>query len=339
MTGRLILVGCFLAGLPAAAAEPELRRFEFSRVEMAVQIRISLYAPDSATATRAAEAAFDRIHALNGVMSDYDDQSELRRLCATAGEGKAVPLSQDLWAVLSHAQSLAARSEGAFDVTVGPVVRLWRRARRRFELPPDDLLQEARKAVGYRMVELDPQKKTALLKTPGMMLDLGGIAKGYATEEALRVLVKAGTRRAMIEAGGDIRLGDPPPGKPGWRLGLTPLDSKEKPEAVLIAANVAVATSGDTNQFVELGGKRYSHIVDPRTGMALTDHSRVTVVAPSGMVADGLTKVLSVLGPEKGLRIIEETPGIAAMVLRAPGGKVERCESRRWKDLRIEKYP
>ena len=165
-----------------------------------------------------------------------------------------------------------------------------------------------------------------------MQLDLGGIAKGYAVDEALAVLRKGGTPRALVNAGGDLGMGDPPPDRPAWRIGLTPLDGA-KPIAYLLLANTAVSTSGDNVQYVEIGGRRYSHIVDPRTAQALTDHCRVTVVARNGMTADAISKAVGVLGPAKGLPLIDDIPGAAALVLRAPRGQVQRYQSSRWKDL------
>lgn len=333
--GRLIALWLLgMATTTAPTGEPTLSRFEFNQIEMAVPIKIVLYAPDSATAIRGAQAAFARIHALNAIMSDYDAQSELRRLCDSSREGNAVPVSGDLWKVLAHAQDLSARSDGAFDVTVGPVVRLWRRAGRQKQFPPAEMLQEARTLVGYRLVRLDPQRHTVELLKSGMRLDLGGIAKGYAMDEALAVLQRHGVRSALLEAGGDKRLGDPPPDRPGWRVGFTPLDDPRGPPVRYTElSRVAVSTSGDSIQFVELDGRRYSHVVDPRTGIGLTDHNRATVVAPDGMTADGLSKVVGVLGPQRGLKIIDDTPGTAAMIERAPERKVEHYESRRWKDL------
>ena len=168
----------------------------------------------------------------------------------------------------------------------------------------------------------------------GMRLDLGGIAKGYAMDAALAVLQRHGIMRALVEAGGDMRLGDPPPGRAGWRVGIPPLDNPQgEPLSYLEVSRVAVSTSGDMIQYVEIAGKRYSHVVDPRTGMALTDHCRVMVVGPTGMAADAISKAVGVLGPEKGLQLIDQIPGMAAMVTRAPSGRIEHYESTRWKEL------
>jgi thiamine biosynthesis lipoprotein len=173
-----------------------------------------------------------------------------------------------------------------------------------------------------------------LLK-PEMRLDLGGIAKGYAVDKALAVLRRRGITRALVDAGGDIGLGDPPPGKPGWGIGVAPLEPGGPPGGFLWLSRRAIATSGDTQQYVVIDGVRYSHLVDPRTGLGLTDHSSVTVIAPDGITADGLASAVSVLGPRQGLRLVEETPGAAALVVRAPEGRPETYESGRWKKLPV----
>jgi len=333
--------------LPSAAAELEgLKRYNFRRVEMAVPIHIILYAPDEESASTAARAAFDEIHRLNGVFSDYDAQSELRRLCETAGSGTVVLVSEDLWAVLQASQRIARQSDGAFDITIGPVVRLWRRARRRYRLPSEQRLAEARQAVGYDLIRLVPEKRAVALTADDMRLDLGGIAKGYAIDAALAVLRRHGVERALIDAGGDVRLGDPPPGQSGWHVQVAtgkepevaaspprPAQEGEVGPVVLDLANVAVATSGDVWQSVEIDGTHYSHIVDPRTGIGLTDRSTVTVVAPTGMLADALASAVSVLGPPKGIALAGKYANTAVRVVRAPGGRPESHQSPSWEAL------
>lgn len=307
-------------------------RFEFQRPEMGVPFRLVLYAEDEKSGAAAAEAAFQRVSQLNAIMSDYDPDSELSKLSAESGKGQAVPVSADLWLVLSRAQDLAERSDGAFDVTVGPFVNLWRRARRVHQLPDPQRLAQARQAVGYQHVRLDPKHHTIELLVPNMRLDLGGIAKGYAVDEALKTLREHGIDRALVEGGGDVAVSRPPPGKAGWRFELSPLDVTNAPSArYLSLKNAAISTSGDLYQRLEIDDKRYSHIVDPHTGIGLTDHSLVSVIAPNSITADSLTKVVSVLGPEKGLKFIEATPGVAARVMREPGQKLEAYESSRFR--------
>lgn len=321
---------CSLAATFGSAAET---RFQFSQTEMAVPIEITLYAPSEPVATRGVRAAFDRLAELNRIFSDYDSHSELARLSRTSGGGREVPVSEDLWDVLSQAQQMARASEGAFDVTIGPVIRLWRRARRQKELPPSGQLRDALARVGYGHLRLVAEGHKVELLKPGMRLDLGGIAKGYAMAAALETLRRQGLGRVLVHAGGDSALGDPPPDRPGWRIGVGMLKPDAPPREYLLLSRCAVANSGDMHQFVVINGKRYSHIVDPRTGVGLTDHSNVTVVAPDSTTADALATAVSVLGPERGLKLVDATPGAAALVLRAPDGKLEVYCSKRWAAL------
>lgn len=320
----------FLLAPPEAAGSS---RFQFEQTEMAVPVKLVLYAPDKTTANRAAERVYQRLAQLNAILTDYDPESELRRLCATAGKGKAVPVSEELWRVLVHAQSLAERTDGAFDVTVGPLVRVWRLARQFHKMPPQELLDRMRPLVGYQFVRLVPEQRAVELRKPGMRLDLGGIAKGFALDEALATLRKEGIDSVMVEAGGDIGLGAPPPGRPGWVIGLAPVNVDKPPTAYLCLSRCFVATSGDLWQYVELGGKRYSHIVDPRTGLGLTNRITVTIVASEGITADGLSTAVSVLGPEKGLRLVEQTPGAAALIVQRVDGQTQTLRSSAWKNL------
>jgi thiamine biosynthesis lipoprotein len=311
-------------------------RFEFTQIQMGMPFRIVLYAPDADSANAAARAAYARIKQLNGIMSDYDPESELMQLCRTAGSGKAVPVSPDLLAVLSHALALSKKSDGAFDVTVGPLVRLWRKARRTKTFPTEEELAAARAVIGYRHIRINGEARTVELLKPGMQLDLGGIAVGYAIDDVLGLLKTRGVSSALIDGSGDIGVSDAPPGKTGWRIGIAPLDAEQAPSRYVILRNAAVTTSGDAFQFVEIDGKRYSHIVDPTTGLGLTDHSSVTLLARNCTIADSYTKAVAVLGRKRGLELIDETPGAAAIVVRAPGGKVESYESKRVREFTFE---
>ena len=309
-----------------------LQRFVFEKAEMGLPFRITLFASDEATAKAASDAAFARVGALNAVLSDYDDESEISRLSRSSGSGKVVPVSDDLWRVLERGQAMAARTDGAFDVTVGPLVNLWRRARRKQELPSPELIAEMRARVGFRDLKLDAEKRTAELLIADMRLDVGSIGKAYAVDAALAVLQKRGITRALVGGSGDMAAGDAPPGLPGWRIEVAALDAPGAPPPRIVhLANRGIATSGDVFQKVEIDGKRYSHIVDPHTGLGLTDHSLVTVTAPDCFTANCYTTSASVLGPERGMKLIDVTPGIAGLIVRKPGEKVEFVESRAWR--------
>jgi thiamine biosynthesis lipoprotein len=292
---------------------------------MGTRFRLVLYAADEAAAKRASQAVFRRVAELNGIMSDYSPESELMRLCKKAG-GPAVPVSADLFAVLARAAEISRITDGNFDVTVGPVVRLWRRARRSQMLPDEKELTAAKALVDYRLITLDPVNRSVRLARPGMLLDLGGIAKGYAAEASQAVLKEHGITSALVAAGGDIALSGPPPGKPGWEIGIAAAPGETGEGPTLVLHDCGVSTSGDAEQYVEIGGKRYSHIVDPRTGLGLTDSWQVTVIAANATTSDGMTKVLCVLGPDQGLKAITGL-AISARLVRVVGGKKEEFRS------------
>jgi thiamine biosynthesis lipoprotein len=303
------------------------RRFTYEEPQMGLPFRIQLYARDQQSADAAAKAAYARISELNSKLSDYDADSELVKLSQTAGKHQAVRVSDDLWFVLQRAQALAKETGGAFDVTCGPVVSQWRRARREKKLPDPKKLEEFRRAVGYEKLKLDARNHTAELLVPYMRLDLGAIAKGFAADEALKVLRAHGIRSALVRGGGDMAAGDAPPGRRGWRIELPPLDASNAPPTEFVwLANRGLATSGDLFQRVEIDGVRYSHIVDPRTGIGLTDHSLVVVIAKDGITADSLSTAISVLGPENGLALAKRHDACGRIV-RKPDERIELRES------------
>ena len=290
---------------------------------MGVPFRIVLYAATEVAADAAAKAAFERIALLNDILSDYDPDSELNKLSRTSGSGQKIKLSDELWFVLQRAHKLSAKSGGAFDVTVGPYVNLWRKARREKKLPDENRLAEARKAVGYKNLRLDARTHSAELLVPNMRLDLGSIAKGFAVDEGLRILRERGIKSALVAGAGDLAVSEPPPGKRGWRIEISPLDAPDAPaKKFVLLKNAALGTSGDLFQRLEIDGKRYSHIVDPHTGIGLTDHSLVNAIAKDCITANTLATTASVLGPEKGLELSSKTPHAEIRILRKPNDAI-----------------
>ena len=269
---------------------------------MGVPFRIVLYAEDEAQAQAAATAAFARVAELNAIMSDYETDSELSELSRSSEQGSPeVQVSEDLWKVLERSQELAYSTDGAFDITVGPCVALWRKARREQEFPDAARLETALGKVGYRNLVLNPKNESAKLLRFGMRLDLGAIAKGYAADEALRVLRERGIERALVAASGDLALGDAPPGEAGWRVELIGYEGLgNAPTNYARLANCGVATSGDLFQRVDLNGMRYSHIVDPFTCIGMTNHALATVVATDCMTADSLATAMTMVEEKLG---------------------------------------
>jgi thiamine biosynthesis lipoprotein len=324
----LILFGGLLG--VKALQPPPLQRFVFTEPHMGTTFRIVLYTVDEATAKKAAKAAFARIAELNAIMSDYQPTSELMKLCAKAG-GSPVEVSVDLFEILRKAEEFARLTDGAFDVSIGPVVRLWRRARRSREMPKTEEIRQALAKVDYRNIKLDAQRRTVQLLLMGMMLDLGGIAKGYAADAALAVLRQHGITRALVAAGGDIALGEPPPDAAGWKVGIAPLKNPDAaPERYLLLSNAGVSTAGDSEQFIEIDGKRYSHIIDPKTGIGLIGRRSVTVIAPNATTSDGLDTGLCVMGPDRGLKLVEAREDVAALFVFETDKGVQSVASKRF---------
>jgi thiamine biosynthesis lipoprotein len=308
LRARFTLLFASVALLQAA----DLQCFEAVEPHMGTLFRIKLYAADAEQAKSAFRAAFDRVRDLDAILSDYKPDSELNRVSQNP-----MRISEDLFRVLNASQKLAEETGGAFDVTLGPVIRLWREARKTGGLPDRAALQEAGNHCGYRKLHLDVANRTAMLEQPGMQLDVGGIAKGYAADEALAVLTQLGIRQVLVAASGDLAFSDPPPGQRGWKIGAGALDR------VLELHNAAVSTSGDAEQHLDSNGKRYSHIIDPKTRMGLTSGATVTIIAPRGIDADGISTAVSVLGVERGLRFVEEHDGVAAQIATRGGAIVE----------------
>lgn len=305
-----LLVVVTLATGVAYPAEPPSDRHAFAERHMGTLFQVTVIG-DATAARAAANRAFARAAELDAMLSDYKPESELSRLSNRSGQGP-VRVSPELFLLLRHARELSHRSDGAFDVTVGPMVRLWRLARRTRELPPPAELADARSRVGFDKLVLDERASTAELTAAGMKLDLGGIAKGYAADEMIRVLREAGFRHALVAAGGDVVAGDPPPGHSGWSVSVASPDPDARPR-VLSLANAAASTCGDAEQAVEIGGQRYSHVLDPRTGLGLKQRRAVTVIAANGLTADGLDTAAAVLGPDRGIQLIRRTPHVSAI--------------------------
>lgn len=333
------VIAGFLITVYSAATEQELKRYEAEQPHMGTTFRVVAYAADRKTAEAAIDAAFARVHHLETVMSDYLPTSEVMKLCTAndAAPGTAFPVSDDLAAVLGHALDLSKQTDGAFDVTVGPLSKLWREARKTKTLPPADALAATRAKVGYGKVELDREKKTVRLKVPGMRLDFGGIGKGFAADAALLELRKHGVTRALVAASGDITVGDPPPGRDAWAVDIAPV-GKGTPARRVKLANASVSTSGDLFQFVEVGGVRYSHVLDPKTGLGLTGRRSATVIAPKGYLADALTKAASVLPAAKAVSLIDSIDGAAAYIVvkETDAAKEVVTQSKRFKDFVLE---
>jgi thiamine biosynthesis lipoprotein len=305
----LLTGGASFGNMPhsfAHASEGKSTKYERTEVHMGSPFTIVFYSDDENVANRAMERSFARIAQLDKVLSDYDLESEASRLCASAPHAAPVSVSSDLYAILAVSAELHAKTSGAFDVTVGPVTKLWRRARRQQELPNQDQLAEALSAVGMETVKLDQAQQRVRITKAGVRLDFGGIGQGFAADEVVKILSELGIRQCLVNASGDVVALDPPPGKEGWKVALVGLqDKSESPREYVYLKNGCITTSGDAFQSVEIDGKRYSHIVDPATGLGGSRRISATVFAKSGAEADALATALCVIPVENALKILK----------------------------------
>lgn len=301
---RFLAFLLLLAGLTASGQS--LQRYAYTRPLYGTEFNLIFFAPDEKRAESTKKAVYARLDSLNTVMSDYLDGSEINRLSATAGNGEWVPVSADLFSVLQKAVTIARASDGLFDPTVGPLAQLWRRAVRRKVFPAKKDIRQAHRLVNFRLVEMDSVALRVRLKRAGMRLDVGGIGQGFAIDEGMKVLRERGIRSALLDIGGDILVSDAPPGERGWRIqaGVAP------DTTTLWLENAAITTSGAAYRFLEHNGRRYSHLLNPRTGLGLRHHVRTTVLAPDGVRADALAKVFGVAGIRRGKRLLKRFPGV-----------------------------
>lgn len=304
------------------------KRYEFEKGLMGSPFRVILYSASDSLAQQAARRAFARIETLNEILSDYRDGSEINRLSAQSGTRKWIKVSDELYEVLSVSKKISRKTKGAFDITVGPVVQVWRRAMRRNIFPTQSEIEKARRAVGYRFVKLRPRTKSVRLMRPGMRLDVGGIGKGYAADEAVRVVQELGIKAVLIDAGGDLTLAGVPPEREGWEVEINSGTSTDS-TALVHLTDAGVATSGANYRYLEHEGKRYSHIVDPKTGIGLRHHVRTTVIAANGTYADALATAISVAGSKRGKRLLRRFQDVQVWLLETRGSQVTS-----WKTLK-----
>jgi len=336
-----LVAGSSLPLAPTARADQTASASQTERVSqterlMGVPWTIVVYAETVVAGRTAIAAGFAEVARLNRILSDYDPESELSRLSALAPTADPQPVSADLWRVLERAVEFRDATDGAFDPTVGPLTSLWRQARRTGRLPLPGKLATAREAVGPETLRLVPATHAVRLTRPAMRLDLGGIGMGYAVDRVIEVLGRHGIVAAMVDASGDIAVSAAPPGTTGWKIAVAPLrpssagDTRPVSDEYLLLTHAAVTTSGDAFQAVEIDGRRYSHIVDPRTGLGVAGPAAVTVVAHDCTTADALATAASVLGPEQAAAVFARSPGSAARFVWMEDGQTHHSQTTGW---------
>lgn len=283
------------------------QRYKFTQPKMGSYLTIIFYDNDSIHAKWISDKCFSIVDSLNQIYSDYIPNSELNQLCNTAGSAQWVTVSPALFDLIQQSARAWKISEGSFDITVGPVVRLWRRARKENKFPDKDAVNKAMQSVGFQYVLIDSVNKKIQLTKTGMQLDPGGIGQGYIGQKILNYLFEQKIRIALVDVSGDIVTGDPPPGKKGWTVAVNvPESENELLDNKAIVHNQSIITSGDVYQYLLYNGKKYSHIVDPKTGYGVTNQRNVTVIATDGTTTDWFTKACTILSVKKIKRIAKK---------------------------------
>ncbi|NQV33205.1 MAG: FAD:protein FMN transferase [Phycisphaeraceae bacterium] len=324
---RIILILLVVAGLGVwHFASPQKLTAVKSGVNMVMGTftSISVVAPNETEAQAGIKAALDVQRKIDRLMSYQRADSELSRINAQAG-GHPVVITPETMAVLVEARRISQITDGAFDISVAPLIDLWQQAAEANIPPTPAQIAEAKAKVDYTQIILDPNALTVSLAKPGMKLDLGGIAKGYAIDLSIQALKAHGAVGAMVDIGGDICcFGRRATGKSGWRIALQDPRTANEPTAdqyrlILDFTDRAVATSGHYYRFELVGSERISHIIDTHQGTGASRLASVTILAPTAVVADGLATAVSVMGHEKGLALMESLPDIEAIVIDADG--------------------
>jgi FAD:protein FMN transferase len=318
-------------------------KYIFNQPKMGSPFIITVFARDTEGLQAVVDKAYIRVDALNKVFSDYDSTSEISRLARTYRVGEWYQVSNDLYYMLKISLDAARASSGAFDVSVGNVVKLWRKAKKTKAIPSISERKSALSKTGWQHILIDEKTHKIGFNTEGVLLDFGGIVKGFAAEVAVEILTLNKFPMCLVDAGGDLAVGNKPentveernPDKvgkgsnsEGWQIGISiPQSDTELMPQMLSLHNQAVATSGDMYNNVSFEGKRYSHIVNPRTGMGLTHQRNVTVIAPVGHQADWLATACSVLPIKKAMKLVRKYPNTELLILEIRKGKIKSWQT------------
>lgn len=308
-------------GLRAQSPQPSspaasLEGYEYKFPAMGTLVQLKAYSPSTSEAERLFKAAEARVQAISAVLTDYDSKSETRQLSARAHE-RFVSVSPDLWNVLSASKRWHEVSDGAFDSSLGQLTQLWRKYRRsKAKRPPQESVERALAASGWDNIQLDYERRAIRITAPNIRLDFGAIGKGYAVDEAYKILKDGGLTRCLVNMSGNMRFGDPPPERDSWHIEISPVSQGGKPFRRINVSNTSIATSGDLWQYTIVDGHRRSHILDPRTGLGVLGPISATVLAATATDADAMATIATVLDDGALQSLHAKLPQFAILVAR-----------------------
>lgn len=331
-----IMFGFFTAWLFAIGCATE--KTERSTAIMGTVLTVTVYGLSSEVADEAVDSVYSEMERLNNLLSVWDSESTLSRLNRAAAGGWA-EADPEILGLIQQSFKYSELSGGAFDVTAGPLVRLWGFLRKGDKRPPTETeLAEAAARIGFRQVELDESRSMVRFGVQGMEIDFGGVAKGYAVDSAIKLLHEKGVESALVNLGGNSRAIGSPPGRGTWRISVRDPRKREGTIGVLEIAGQGVASSGQYENYFEYDGKRYGHIIDPRTGYPVEGVLGTTIVAPDALTADILSTTVFVLGPEKGPELIKSLEDVEGIIIlpRADGGMLIRVSEGLADDFQLD---
>ena len=317
---RVKVFGLLVVSVILSVASPCLATLKETHSLLGTIVEITIVSADESKGQKGMEEAFAEVRRIEALMSYYRPESEVSRI-NKAPAGQKVKVGEELFHLLQHARTISQLTGGAFDITFAPLWQLWGRCAKEGRLPSPEEVTEAKGLVDFRQIKLSEGTHEVELGKPGMSVNLGGIAKGYALDRTGRVLRTAGLDNFLVNLGGDIlAMGEGREGK-DWRIGIQHPRRPQELTGMLRIRNGCVLTSGDYERYFEIEGKRYHHILDVRTGYPVDSCSQVTVVAPD-LGSNYLPSIaLFLLGPEAGLHLMENYPEMAALII-TPEGKV-----------------
>jgi thiamine biosynthesis lipoprotein len=327
----------FLLLLPFTLSA-QLKRFQFSETKMGSPFNIIFYHTDSAEAILIAKQCYSIVDSLNNIFSDYSSESEVGKLALQANQTN-IKVSDELFDMILRSKEAWKRSGKTFDITIGALTQLWRKAKKENRFPSGAEIKAAKDLTGFENLSVDERSKRISFKKPGIRFDFGGIVPGYAAQKVIDLLKAKNIYIALADASGDIVVGDAPPGKDGWTIGVNlPENETEIWDKKLELNNFAASTSGDVYRYTVHNGIKYSHIIDPGTGYGVTSQRNVTVITKYGADADWLATACSILPIKKALALAKKEHA-AILIATLDGEKIVTYRSKSFEKYFQKKQP
>ncbi len=312
--GAIIILGIIGFAVVNLINQDNLQRYSKTELLLDTVFEIAVYTEDSADGNRLLREAFNEVRELEKIMSRFVRNSDIDKINQEAGSEDVQVDPRTLY-VMEQSLHFSEISEGHFDVTIAPLLSLWGFGTGEERVPAEEEISEVMPLIDYRKIVLNTEENTVFLPEENMAVDVGGLAKGYIVDQIVEYLLEQGVEKAFVNAGGDIRvIGDRPDENP-WRIAIRHPRQRDQHLAVVPVSNLAIVTSGDYERFITVDGERYHHILDPYTGMPAEKVMSVTIIPPDCMTADALSTAVFIIGPGRGIDLLESLPDIEGVII------------------------